>query len=218
MIIHGKDLSQSFKQPWNVLRFLHAFLSTPVFSPSHPTSILKSLYPSIHKVINETFKAFWIGQRHCVSKSERQSERAHQRKEKGSREAERIVERAQMYSQLKAVRSCSFHGPIRIKSIPQHHHPLQPHTHFSKQLQRALPTSTRCSQTSTWMVIKLPRWNVFVNRTWVRKTDTKRQRQTESKTEELGHVSTWLCLKYHIYNQQMIVTVLFRDTQYIDSI
>lgn len=145
MIIHGKDLSQSFKQPWNFLRFLHPFLSTPVFSPSHPTSILKSLYPSIHKVINETFKAFWIGQRHCVSKSER----VRQRKEKGSREGEQIVERAQMYSQLKAVRSCSFHGPIRIKSIPQHHHPLQPHTHThtslsnSKELFQQVHTAAR---------------------------------------------------------------------------
>lgn len=151
MIIHGKDSASLLNNPG----IFYAF-STLFFPPSRPTSILKSLYPSIHKVINETFKAFWIVQRHCVSKSERQSERARQRKEKGSREGEQIVERAQMYSQLKAVRSCSFHGPIRIKSIPQHHHPLQPHAHT--QTHTSLSNSEELFQQVQAAARRPPEW------------------------------------------------------------
>lgn len=61
------------------------------FIPLHPLSL--HLFPLLHKVIDETFQCLLNWKLHCVK------------------------EPVQIYGGLKAVRSCSFHGAIRIKSI-----------------------------------------------------------------------------------------------------
>lgn len=80
-------------QPW-AWRSDHPqnFIHSPLLPT--PPAFLKSLHPCIYKVINETFRAFWVGQLHCVFK--REEDRAEERQKESKRMEDKCKEGEQI--------------------------------------------------------------------------------------------------------------------------
>lgn len=130
-------------------RILYTFLSSPLFQP-----FLNLLIPTFTKSLMRHSVAFesasyivCLKQEEDIEK-ERKTEKKNKRQVQRGRANRRVGQK--MYPQLKAFRSCSFHGPIRLKSI------LPPPSLSGPDQRESFPRDW--DGCSTWMIITFTLW------------------------------------------------------------